>query len=124
MSGQAPCSASLLLLLLLLGQGGAKPLGEIQSLSSLFEEDLEPPMGAEEMDQGREESLMAGALDQPDVVFPWARSLEEHPVDFQQLLRELLSSARRHQSRSKKGSSRGCFGAKLDRIGAFSGMGC
>ncbi|ETE56612.1 hypothetical protein L345_17677, partial [Ophiophagus hannah] len=70
------------------------------------------------MDRGQEESLMTGALDQPDVVFPWARSLQEHPVDF------LLSSARRLQSRSKKGSSRGCFGVKLDRIGAFSGMGC
>ncbi|XP_060541255.1 C-type natriuretic peptide [Pantherophis guttatus] len=125
MTVQLPCSGWLLLLLLLmLGRGRAKPLAEIQSLSTLLEEDLEPPMGAEEMDRGQEESLMTGALDQPDLVFPWARSLEEHPADFQQLLRELLNSTRRHQSRNKKGPSRGCFGAKLDRIGAFSGLAC
>ncbi|XP_026548429.1 C-type natriuretic peptide 1-like [Notechis scutatus] len=123
MTGQVPCSGWLLLLLQL-GQGRAKPRAEIQSLSTLLEEDLELPMGAEVMDPGQEESLMTGALDQPDVAFPWSRSQEEHPLDFQQLLTELLSSTRSHQSRSKKGPSRSCFGVKLDPIGAFSGMGC
>ncbi|XP_063173781.1 C-type natriuretic peptide 1-like [Candoia aspera] len=124
MACQVPCPGWLLLLLLLgCGQGRAKPLAEIQSLSKLLEEGLEPPRGLEEMDQAQDGSLMAGALDQPDVVFLWARNLQEDAA-FQQLFGELLSAARRHQPRSKKGRWGGCFGAKLDRIGAFSGLGC
>ncbi|XP_070614381.1 C-type natriuretic peptide 1-like [Erythrolamprus reginae] len=124
MSGQVSCSGCLLLLLLF-SQVRAMPLAEIQSLSTMLEEDLVPPLDAEEMDRGQEESLMTRALDQPDMVFPWARSHgKDHPVDFQQLLRDLLSYARRHQPSNRKGPSRGCFRTKMDRIGAFSGLGC
>lgn len=41
---------------------------------------------------------------------PWTRLLQE-------------ANARKNKG-SKKGSSRGCFGLKLDRIGATSGLGC
>ncbi|XP_036919421.1 C-type natriuretic peptide [Sturnira hondurensis] len=41
----------------------------------------------------------------------WARLLQENP------------NARK-KSGTKKGSSKGCFGLKLDRIGATSGLGC
>uniref|UniRef100_A0A670Z092 Uncharacterized protein n=1 Tax=Pseudonaja textilis TaxID=8673 RepID=A0A670Z092_PSETE len=122
MTGQVPCSGWLLLLLLL-GQGRAKPRAEIQVRGRLHHlvdfSRLQRSMGSLEKEGGD-----VATLDQPDVAFPWSRSLEEHPLDFQQLLRELLSSTRTHQSRSKKGPSRSCFGAKLDPIGAFSGMGC
>ncbi|XP_062822796.1 C-type natriuretic peptide 1-like [Anolis carolinensis] len=40
------------------------------------------------------------------------------------LLAALLGSPQRLPLRSKKGLSRGCFGVKLDRIGALSGLGC
>lgn len=41
----------------------------------------------------------------------WARLLQEN------------SNARKNKG-TKKGSSKGCFGLKLDRIGSTSGLGC
>uniref|UniRef100_A0A3Q2TRT0 Natriuretic peptide C n=1 Tax=Gallus gallus TaxID=9031 RepID=A0A3Q2TRT0_CHICK len=41
----------------------------------------------------------------------WARLLQE-------------PSGRRHKGLHKKGLGKGCFGLKLDRIGAMSGLGC
>ncbi|KAM8790698.1 C-type natriuretic peptide [Rhynchonycteris naso] len=42
----------------------------------------------------------------------WARLLQENP------------NARKIKGGSKKGTSKGCFGLKLDRIGSTSGLGC
>ncbi|KAJ7400522.1 C-type natriuretic peptide [Pitangus sulphuratus] len=41
----------------------------------------------------------------------WARLLQDTP-------------GRRHKGLHKKGLGKGCFGLKLDRIGAMSGLGC
>ncbi|XP_035400748.1 C-type natriuretic peptide [Cygnus atratus] len=41
----------------------------------------------------------------------WARLLQDPP-------------GRRHKGLQKKGLGKGCFGLKLDRIGAMSGLGC
>ncbi|XP_014801268.1 PREDICTED: C-type natriuretic peptide [Calidris pugnax] len=41
----------------------------------------------------------------------WARLLQDPP-------------GRRHKGLHKKGLGKGCFGLKLDRIGAMSGLGC
>ncbi|XP_066412750.1 C-type natriuretic peptide [Molothrus aeneus] len=41
----------------------------------------------------------------------WARLLQDPP-------------GRRHKALHKKGLGKGCFGLKLDRIGAMSGLGC
>lgn len=40
------------------------------------------------------------------------------------ILQDIANGPLRSRSRSKKGSSRGCFGMKLDRIGAMSSLGC
>ncbi|KAG7323533.1 hypothetical protein KOW79_013235 [Hemibagrus wyckioides] len=37
---------------------------------------------------------------------------------------DLLMRQRKFRVRSRKGSARGCFGIKVDRIGALSGLGC
>ncbi|KAF4078353.1 hypothetical protein AMELA_G00198330 [Ameiurus melas] len=37
---------------------------------------------------------------------------------------EFLTRQRKLQVRNRKGSARGCFGIKVDRIGALSGLGC
>ncbi|KAE8603564.1 hypothetical protein XENTR_v10014371 [Xenopus tropicalis] len=42
----------------------------------------------------------------------WARLLNEHP------------NTRKYKGINKKALSKGCFGLKLDRIGAMSGLGC
>ncbi|KAM4040172.1 C-type natriuretic peptide [Anomaloglossus baeobatrachus] len=42
----------------------------------------------------------------------WSRLLNEYP------------NTRKFKGMNKKGLSKGCFGLKLDRIGAMSGLGC
>ncbi|XP_043932015.1 C-type natriuretic peptide-like [Protopterus annectens] len=37
---------------------------------------------------------------------------------------DFMSSQKMFRGRTKKAPSRGCFGMKLDRIGALSGLGC
>ncbi|KAM9445853.1 C-type natriuretic peptide 2-like [Clarias gariepinus] len=37
---------------------------------------------------------------------------------------DFLARQRKLRVRSRKGSARGCFGIKVDRIGALSGLGC
>lgn len=103
------------------------PLFYFQTLSKLLEEDLEQPMGSEEAEQEPEESLLTGVSEQSDAPSQWSRR-EGGPVSestlLQRLFSDLLGSSRRFWGRSKKGLSWGCFGVKLDRIGAFSGLGC
>ncbi|XP_053257068.1 C-type natriuretic peptide 1-like [Podarcis raffonei] len=119
----------LLLLLFAHQQGRAKPVTNVQSLSKWLEEDLEQPAGSEETEQDQDETLLTGAaLEQQDALLPWARRPQEgvplSESNFQRLFNDLLGSSRRYRGRSKKGLSRGCFGVKLDRIGALSGLGC
>ncbi|XP_061457915.1 C-type natriuretic peptide 1-like [Rhineura floridana] len=118
----------LLLLFVTHHQGRAKPVTNVQTLSKWLEEDLEKPVGSEETEQDQDETVLTGALEQQEALLPWARSPREGgPISesaFQRLFSDLLSSARRYRGRSKKGLPRGCFGVKLDRIGALSGLGC
>ncbi|XP_048375163.1 C-type natriuretic peptide 1-like [Sphaerodactylus townsendi] len=122
------CSGWFLLILLLThDQGRAKPMTNVQALSKLLEEDLGHPLGSEESEQ--DETLLTGGVEQRDTPFPWSRTLPEGTSSvsesaFQRLFSDLLGSSRSFRGRSKKGLSRGCFGVKLDRIGALSGLGC
>ncbi|XP_067157848.1 C-type natriuretic peptide [Apteryx mantelli] len=59
--------------------------------------------------QGPREAREARAEARPRA--GWARLLQDPP-------------ARRHKGLHKKGLGKGCFGLKLDRIGAMSGLGC
>ncbi|KAL8198276.1 UNVERIFIED_CONTAM: hypothetical protein K2H54_003389 [Gekko kuhli] len=123
------CSGWFLLILLLThDQGRAKPMTSIQALSKLLEEDLEHPLGSEETEQEQDETLLTGAMEQQDPPLPWSRTpLDGGPISesaLQRLFSDLLSNSRSYRGRSKKGVSRGCFGVKLDRIGALSGLGC
>lgn len=85
-------------------------------------------MGSEEMEQEQDETLLTGAVEQPDAAFQWSRSPQEGlpfpEGSLQRLFNDLLASSRRFRGRSKKGLTRGCFGVKLDRIGTLSGLGC
>ncbi|XP_054857031.1 C-type natriuretic peptide 1-like [Eublepharis macularius] len=129
MSSKLICSSWFLLILLLThGQGRAKPVANVQALSKLLEEDLEHPVGSEELEQEQDETLLTGAVEQQDAPLPWSRNPREgasiSESAFQRLFSDLLGSSRSYRGRSKKGLSRGCFGVKLDRIGALSGLGC
>ncbi|NXX23428.1 ANF protein, partial [Podargus strigoides] len=111
------CGASLLLLAL--PWAGAQPAGsehdpELWSLQDLLE--ALGQLRAEEGEQGLEEEPVAGAEDggsEWDLPAP----SPPQPAEGQSQWRSLLSSyRRRHFS--------GCFGTRMERIGAQTGLGC
>ncbi|XP_009887940.1 PREDICTED: C-type natriuretic peptide [Charadrius vociferus] len=125
------CPGFLLLLIVSQNQARARPISSLQSLSKLFDEDLEHPLVSEEGDREQDDTIPTGAFDQQDAEFQWTRNTRDQPDSMSTgdsaLLRffsDLLSLPHRYQGRSKKGLSRGCFGVKLDRIGSLSGLGC
>ncbi|XP_069466011.1 C-type natriuretic peptide 1-like [Ambystoma mexicanum] len=125
------CSAFFLLLLLGQEQARAKPLSSLQSLSRLLDEDFDHPLGSDDMELDREDTLPIGALDPQDSEPQWSRGSRDQPEGLsvndqavQKLFSDLMGSSRRYRGRSKKGLYRGCFGVKLDRIGSMSGLGC
>lgn len=102
-----------------------------QSLSKLFNEDLEHPLVSEERDHEQDDMIPTGAFDQQDAEFQWTRNTRDRPDSMstgdsavQRFFSDLLRLPHRYRGRSKKGLSRGCFGVKLDRIGSLSGLGC
>ncbi|NXS14298.1 ANFC protein, partial [Neodrepanis coruscans] len=125
------CPGFLLLLLVSQNQAGARSISILQSLSKLFDEDLEHPLVSEERDHEQDDLIPADVLDQQDTELQWPQKGQEQPGSvsmgdsaIQRFFSDLLSLSRRYRGRSKKGLSRGCFGVRLDRIGSLSGLGC
>ncbi|KAM4549424.1 C-type natriuretic peptide [Odontesthes bonariensis] len=109
-----------LLVTLLSEKMGAKPLTQAQqkSLRSLLGEELAEFLESEEREK-RLDAVRSRMRLLRDLRMDtrargmWARLLNDQPP------------ARKHKSGSKKGgSTSGCFGHKMDRIGTISGMGC
>ncbi|NXU48012.1 ANF protein, partial [Turnix velox] len=108
-------------LLLLLPWAGAQPAGgelgaELRSLQDLLEA-LEK-LREEEYEPGLEEEAVAGAEDGSE----WELPEEEEgshppPAEGQSQWRSLISSYRRRHFSS-------CFGTRMERIGAQTGLGC
>ncbi|XP_042199462.1 C-type natriuretic peptide prohormone-like [Callorhinchus milii] len=132
-----PCG--LMLLLLIQVQVQARPrtgVDSLQILSRLLEDEYGPYLSSEDSDMEAEEASRAGTLrdlnlDQADMDLLWDRDARDiggrsfqHDGLLLRLLKDLTISPLRFNGRSKKGPSRGCFGVKLDRIGAMSGLGC
>ncbi|NXM00198.1 ANFC protein, partial [Tyrannus savana] len=125
------CPGFLLLLIVSQNQAGARSISSLQSLSKLLDEDLELPLFSEERGQEQDELIPGGVFDQEDPELQWLQNPREQPQSVSmgdgaipRFLSDLLSSPRRYRGRSKKGLPRGCFGVRLDRIGALSGLGC
>ncbi|NWH64637.1 ANFC protein, partial [Geococcyx californianus] len=125
------CPGFLLLLIVSQNQARARPISSLQSLSRLLNENLEHPLVSEEGDREQDSVIPTDAFDQQDAELQWIRNTRDQPDSVsmddsavQRFFSGLLSLPRRHQGRSKKGLSRGCFGVKLDRIGSLSGLGC
>ncbi|NWH31371.1 ANFC protein, partial [Chloropsis hardwickii] len=125
------CPGFLLLLIVSENQAGARSISSLQSLSKLLDEDLEHPLVSEEWDHEQDDLIPAGVFDQQDTELQWIQTTRDQPRSISigdgviwRFFSDLLSSSRRHQGRSKKGLSRGCFGVRLDRIGSLSGLGC
>ncbi|XP_078281275.1 C-type natriuretic peptide-like [Rhinoraja longicauda] len=125
------------LLLVLLVQVHARPSPQ-QSLQALTDrlEEVERILTNEEADAEADDPSpidMSFRLQdgQRELEEGWDRNSQDlesrHTVSDGSLLRILQGIANgplRSRSRSKKGSTRGCFGMKLDRIGAMSSLGC
>ncbi|NXK25912.1 ANFC protein, partial [Arenaria interpres] len=125
------CPGFLLLLIVSQNQARARPISSLQSLSKLLDEDLEHPLVSEERDREQDDLIPTGAFDQQDTKMQWIQNTRDQPGSMsmgdsavQRFFSDLLSLPHRYRGRSKKGFSRGCFGVKLDRIGALSGLGC
>nr|XP_009936375.1 PREDICTED: C-type natriuretic peptide [Opisthocomus hoazin] len=125
------CPGFLLLLIVSQNQARARPFSSLQSLSKLFDADLEHPLVSEERDHEQDAIVPTDAFDQQDVEFQWTQNTRDQPESMsmadsavQRFFSDLLSLPHRYRGRRKKGLSRGCFGVKLDRIGSLSGLGC
>ncbi|MBN3295590.1 ANFC4 protein, partial [Amia calva] len=92
-------------------------LSSLQSLRSLLGEELSEYLASGEQ-EGKLENVRSRVRLLRDLRLDtrakavWARILNDQP------------SSRRYKGGVKKGGSRGCFGHKIDRIGAVSGLGC
>ncbi|XP_067826261.1 C-type natriuretic peptide prohormone-like [Heptranchias perlo] len=136
MSANTAYYCGLLLFLLIQVQARPRPQHSLQTLSNLLEEEVERYLSSDELDNGADETSPVGISldlqnDQPELERSWDR-------DFQgpegrrtvpngsliRLLKDIANGPLRFKTRSKKGSTGGCFGVKLDRIGAMSDLGC
>ena len=107
-----PCfrRASLHLPALFLRQARRAPLGEMpaHAESGALKKRDKTPGGSGASFKGEQSRLLRDL--RVDTKSRWTRLLQENPT--------------RKKPNTKKGSSKGCFGQKLDRIGALSGLGC
>ncbi|XP_067872872.1 C-type natriuretic peptide-like [Heterodontus francisci] len=126
----------LLLFFVIQVQARPKPQNSFQTLTKQLEGQVERNLSYEDLDNGAEETSPAGISldlqnDQPELERSWDWNLQDlesrHRVPDGSLIRLLSDIANgplRFKTRSKKGSTGGCFGVKLDRIGAMSDLGC
>ncbi|XP_075365390.1 C-type natriuretic peptide [Mycteria americana] len=109
----SPLLAGGLLLALLSVRLEAKPASQLPQKAAAEqrekERDKERSGGGGGGGSGPREAREARAEARPRA--GWARLLQDPP-------------GRRHKGLHKKGLGKGCFGLKLDRIGAMSGLGC
>ncbi|XP_067872874.1 C-type natriuretic peptide prohormone [Heterodontus francisci] len=136
MSGQTSFYCGLLLVLLIQAQARPRPDDSLQALSRLLEDEYGRYFTSDELNNEAQEISPAASLpdlnaDQSDLELPWDRESREiggrpfrQETVLARLLKDLSNNPLRFKGRSKKGPSRGCFGVKLDRIGAMSGLGC
>ncbi|XP_075274284.1 C-type natriuretic peptide [Opisthocomus hoazin] len=120
----SPLLAGGLLLALLSVRLEAKPASQLPQKASRGSAPAAGPPEAAEREKEREKERSGGgggggsgpreAREARGETRPragWARLLQDPP-------------GRRHKGLHKKGLGKGCFGLKLDRIGAMSGLGC
>nr|BAE78508.1 C-type natriuretic peptide precursor [Trygonorrhina fasciata] len=131
MSGNTNFYCGLVLLLLLQVQGRPRSDDSLQALTRLLEDEYGQYFTSEDLNNEAPEIPPAASLpdlntDQPDFDLSWdreSREIASRPI-LARILKDLSNNPLRFRGRSKKGPSRGCFGVKLDRIGAMSGLGC
>ncbi|XP_069068976.1 C-type natriuretic peptide [Pleurodeles waltl] len=109
----------LLLTALLCLDSEGKPLSQQKSLRTLLGDELSEFLGSGESgpDRGPKDAksrsrLLRDLRMDTRSRAAWTRLLNDYP------------NPRKYKGIHKKGLSKGCFGLKLDRIGAMSGLGC
>uniref|UniRef100_UPI00398F8387 C-type natriuretic peptide-like n=1 Tax=Pristiophorus japonicus TaxID=55135 RepID=UPI00398F8387 len=136
MSANTAYYCGFLLLLLIQVQARPRPQHSLQALSKLLEEEVDRYLSREELDNGADETSPVGISldlqnDQPELERSWDRNVQDLESrrtvpdgSLIRLLNDIANGPLRFKTRSKKGSTGGCFGVKLDRIGAMSDLGC
>ncbi|XP_038629186.1 C-type natriuretic peptide-like [Scyliorhinus canicula] len=136
MSGNTVYYWGFLLLFLFQVNARPRPQNSLQTLSKLLEGEIALHLPHENLDDEADETAQVGFSPdlqngQPEL----GRSWDENLPDFEsrhglpngsliRLLTDITNGPLRFKTRSKKGSTGGCFGMKLDRIGAMSDLGC
>ncbi|XP_062889590.1 natriuretic peptide A-like [Mobula hypostoma] len=131
MSGNTNFYCGLVVLLLLQVQGRPRSDDSLQALTRLLEDEYGQYFTSEDLNNEAPEMSPAASLpdlnsERSESDLPWdreSREISSRPI-FARILKDLNNIPLRFRGRSKKGPSRGCFGVKLDRIGAMSGLGC
>ncbi|KAJ3586798.1 hypothetical protein NHX12_013190 [Muraenolepis orangiensis] len=114
-------------------------MSNLQSLTQLLEEESNAPYYALQDDTGAHAgkglNTQKSAFDAVEPP-PWdSEEEEEDAVNsalqedkesaiVARLLKDLVRTSKRSWNRYKKGGRRSCFGVRLERIGAFSGLSC
>ncbi|XP_059511623.1 C-type natriuretic peptide prohormone-like [Stegostoma tigrinum] len=123
---------ALLVLFLIQVQARPRPQNGLQTLSKLLERQVEHYLLQEDLEDRADETSPVGiSLDLQNGQRSWNQNLQDLGSQYRvpdgsliQLLSDIANSPLRLKTRSKKGSTGGCFGVKLDRIGAMSDLGC
>ncbi|XP_048417534.1 C-type natriuretic peptide prohormone-like [Stegostoma tigrinum] len=138
MSGQTSFYCGLLLVLLIQAQARPRSDDSIQTLSRLLEDEYGQYFPSDELNNEAQDIPPAASIsefnaDLSDLELPWdrdAREMERQSTEQEAVLDRVLKDLRnnflrRNNLRKRKSKkSRPCFGAKLDRIGAMSDLGC
>ncbi|XP_048471254.1 C-type natriuretic peptide prohormone-like [Rhincodon typus] len=122
----------LLVLFLIQVQARPRPQNSLQTLSKLLQRQVEHYLLQEDLEDRADETSPVGiSFDLQNGQRSWNQNLQDHGNQYRvpdgsliQLLSDIANSPLRLKTRSKKGSTGGCFGVKLDRIGAMSDLGC
>uniref|UniRef100_A0A8B9HLZ1 Uncharacterized protein n=1 Tax=Astyanax mexicanus TaxID=7994 RepID=A0A8B9HLZ1_ASTMX len=95
-----------------------RPDSQVSILKDLFGSEISSLLMAQpEVTEGSAQSPVPSETER--------RGLGAQPSkDVPRLFLDFLSIQRKLKGRSRKSSARGCFGMKVDRIGALSGLGC
>ncbi|XP_069500392.1 C-type natriuretic peptide-like [Ambystoma mexicanum] len=104
-----------------------------QTLADLLGEEITALISAEERIDAAADDDSSSSISSAELRFaPARRPLRDAEDSSQQapnrawlrFFSDFMNNQKKFRGRTKKTTSQGCFGFKLDRIGSFSGLGC
>ncbi|CAH2272398.1 C-type natriuretic peptide [Pelobates cultripes] len=100
-------------------------LKHLKSLADLLSHDLSSSEELLLLESMEDLGVVPSGPRTRDTPLPADSAQIPHGRAWQRLFSDFISNQKKFRGRTKKsGSSRGCFGMKLERIGSMSGLGC